>query len=138
MKAKSTYEQNNLTSWTRVELLLALYDRTILELQRMQEAIVNGRQEDIQQHRVKAHKLVVELVAGVDPDQGEIAVNTHRLYTYVNMRITEGEADGLRSAIRVMESLREGYREIRADAIELESTGAIPSPNMRAAVERMA
>ena len=41
--------------------------------------------------------------------------------------LAEGGIDNLQSALRVLTTLREGFRAIRDEAVELEKTGKIPA-----------
>ena len=52
--------------------------------------------------------------------------NLVRLYEYVANAIAQADAGLLNSAIRVLGTLRDGFRGIRAEAAQLERAGAIP------------
>ena len=113
---------------TRIELLLALYDKAVERITAAEDALHAGDRPRALPLTAKAQLIVMELAAGVrtdvDPATG---TNMLRLYEFVTYKLAEGGIDNLQSALRVLTTLREGFRAIRDEAVELEKTGKIPA-----------
>ncbi|HEX4610970.1 MAG TPA: flagellar export chaperone FliS [Urbifossiella sp.] len=112
------------TGWTRIDLLLALYDGAIERLDRAEAALVRGDQAAAIPLMSKVQLIVTELAAGVRTDiTPEAGTNALRLYEFVTHRLSEPRVDRVRDARKILVTLREGFQAIRAEATEMERTG---------------
>lgn len=126
MKGLKAYQQQTGTGWTRIDLLLALYDGAIDQIELAASALA---QKDSQAAKPLLHRaglLVSGMVAGTNPEGGDISFNLLRLYEHVLHGLQTGRPDNLKSALDVLRTLREGFLGIRADAQQLERSGSIP------------
>lgn len=124
MQGFEVYRQQS-AAWTRIDMLLAAYDGTITRLEQALELIASEKVEKAQTLVVRAQRIVLELYAGIDVSHGEIPANMQRLYIYVLHCLNSGKAEEIESAIDVLKKIREGLREIRPKAIELERSGVV-------------
>ncbi|MCX7699597.1 MAG: flagellar protein FliS [Gemmataceae bacterium] len=139
MNRYAQYQQLSTTSATRIDLLLALFDGAIERIEEARSLIEQGRRDRALPLLVRAQMIVTELAAGVVLDVApEMNANILRLYEYVAFRLAEGTVEGLQSAARVMSNLREGFRAIRAEAIEMERRGEIPPAESHSVVAALA
>jgi flagellin-specific chaperone FliS len=119
-------QQRSNLGWTRIDMLLALYDKAIT---RLEEAIAVVEEDGPGAARplLLKYKLILGgLVAGVNPDGGEIATNFLRLLGFVAHCVDEASPEKLRGALRVLLTLREGLLGIHEEAVQLERDGVIP------------
>jgi flagellin-specific chaperone FliS len=126
MNPYRAYQGRAYSNWLRIDLLLALYDGAI---ERLEAAVAALRKQDRASAApllARARLIVAGLISGVDPSQGELAVQFLRLYEFVNRGLEAGSVKGLEGALRVLRTLREGLRAIRPEAVELERQGHIP------------
>lgn len=122
----TAYRQSTATSWTRIDMLLALYDGSLFAVQHALQAIQVGKQDKLITHRHRAQRLITELLAGVDAEQGELANNVYRLLMFCLMQTTESTADEWKSVASILQQLRDAFAEIRDEAARLEQIGQIP------------
>ncbi len=127
MNPHLAYRQQQLCGWTRIDMLLALYDRAIERLERARTALQQNDAAGTESLLVDAQFLVAGLVSGVNLDYGDLPVNFLRLYEFALHQIRLGTAASVGEALRVLGTLREGVQEIRAEAAQMERDGAIPT-----------
>lgn len=116
------------TGWTRIDLLLALYDKALGRLDGADDALRAGDESGATTLLIKTQLILNALASGVDvsvdPERG---ANMLRLYEFAANEIRTPRAEGVANARKVLRTLREGFEAVRAEANELERTGAIPA-----------
>jgi flagellin-specific chaperone FliS len=116
------------TGWTRIELLLAVYDKALLRLDQAEAALKDGRKEAAVPLIAKAQLAVSVLAGGVRAGAGnELGVNMLRLYDFVVRELTDPQIEKIDSARSVLKNLRQGFETIRTEANALERSGRLPS-----------
>lgn len=116
------------TGWTRIDLLLALYDGALERLDRAEAAIRAGTVSAAIPLLARVQLIVTELAAGVRPEVNPaVATNILHLYEFVAHQLREPQLDRIASARKILRTLREGFEGVRAEANELERTGQFPS-----------
>lgn len=110
--------------WTRVDLLLYLYDRTILSLEASETAQSEGDVAGHAKHLIHVNKGLTALYGGLKPEADEVAFNVARLLHFVAEAVIKSD---YRSAIKVLSSLRNGFAAVADEVNELECKGLIPS-----------
>ncbi len=126
MPSYGKYRENQLRNWTRIEMLLALYDGAIERIARARQLIDNGQQLEAGRLLLRAERIVVELLAGLALDGTELTKNLRKLYLFILDALTKATPHDLEAAERVLRTLREGWERIAPEAIELERKGQIP------------
>ena len=129
MNPYSAYSQQQTTGWTRIDLVLALYNGAIERLTKARAELERGNTRAATSLLVKAQLIVAEMAAGVDLRYGEIPCNLLRLYAFVVERISLCKIEDIDAALRVLNTLREGMHGIREEAVQLERDGKIPPVN---------
>ncbi|MBI3464983.1 MAG: flagellar protein FliS [Planctomycetes bacterium] len=119
------YREQQTIGWSRIDLLLALYDGVIDRLEQARHALARGDRTAAVPLLVRSQRIVLELVAGLDFRYRELSQNLHRLYLFVSHAIS-GNNPNIDAALRVLNTLREGLEGIRREAIQLERSGTIP------------
>lgn len=116
------------TGWSRVDLLLALYDGALIRLEKAEAAIRAGDPLSALAPLSKAQLIVTELAAGVTLEENEeVGGNLLRLYEYITHNLRKPELEGIGKARSVLVILREGFEAVRAEATDLERTGKLRS-----------
>ncbi|MFT5301329.1 MAG: flagellar protein FliS [Mariniblastus sp.] len=118
--------ESTVNGWTRIDMLLALYDRAI-------EAIKNtkiGHEIDDQTlystSLLDANKYIFGLHSGLNIEKDPVAENVARLLSFVMLRLEEKQYD---ESVHFLEKLRDSFNQIRDEATELEKAGKIPPLN---------
>jgi flagellin-specific chaperone FliS len=129
MNPYSAYRKNEpSTGWTRIDLLLALYDGAIERIEKAEAMIQRGDRAGASPLAAKAQLIVTELAAGVRTEVNpDTATNTLRLYEFVVHQLKDLKPEGLLSARRVLKTLREGFEAIRIEASDMERNGHFPA-----------
>ncbi|MEX2288670.1 MAG: flagellar protein FliS [Planctomycetaceae bacterium] len=132
MKPREIYQHQRAAEWTRVDMLIALYDAEIDCLKRCQQAYLEHDTVAWKREALYAERIVVELLAGLDLNFGEIPARLQDLYLFVLNGIATGGKQGLDSSIKVLTELRDAFQAIRLEAIALEQSGEIsPAESVR-------
>ena len=115
--------QSMFGGWTRIDMLLAIYDQAIKSLEKVQEAVANHQAQDYFKHLMASQKAILAIHAGLRPDEDDIAFNIARLLHFVLQCI---ESDNFADAIKILRNLRNGFTNIQEEASRLEHQGVIP------------
>jgi flagellin-specific chaperone FliS len=117
------YQQNNpLAGMSRVDMLLALYDRAIAALEEASVARTAGDEKKRKLHDFQAQKLLFGIHAGLDT-RDETAFNVARLLHFVVTRLEQAD---YQTARKILGELRNSFAAISDDARQLEADGVIP------------
>ena len=125
MNPYQVYREQQTIGWSRIDLLLALYDGAIERLEQTRQALARADRTAAAPLLVRSQRIVLELAASLDFKYGEVSKNLHRLYLFV-MGAMSGTKPDIEAALAVLRVLREGLEGIRPEAIQLERSGAIP------------
>lgn len=109
------------TSWTRIEMLIELYDFAIASMESLQESSQNYP-EQVARDSLRVQKAIWGIFSGLD-DQQEISQNIMRLLLFVVSCVQNEEYE---PALNILRDLRAAYGDIREEANQLESRGEIP------------
>jgi len=117
------YLQQMVETATPVQLIGLLFRRGS-ELMDDAEAALNARDfERADYALVKAQRIVAELISSLDMEKGgEIAVNLHRLYTFVWERLLHAN---LRKAVGPLQEAKTVWKELQSlwEQVEAKSGG---------------
>ena len=119
--------------WTRIDMLLALYDRTIATVRGMQAS-----QDDAAAFALKSlefNRCMLTLQSGLNTEEYPLAVDVARLLGFVALRVEEQNYD---EAVHFLEKLHSSFAQIRQEATELEKQGKIPSLTASAGIDTVA
>ena len=109
--------------WTRIDMLLAIYDKAIVAARALQVAASEGDEPKAVEKLIEAQKCILAIHAGLKPDEHDIAYNIARLLNFVLMQLEEKQYE---NAVTFLEKLRDGFAAIYDEAVELEKNGNIP------------
>jgi len=126
MRAFAAYQQTQNLPTTRIDLILALYRQALDLLERAGAALAIGQKENALSHLAKAQMIVMALATGIPANPDEPGKNFLRLYEFVSHQLTQGTADAVADAAKVLRSLQDGFQSAREKALELEQQGKIP------------
>jgi flagellar biosynthetic protein FliS len=127
MNPYQKYDRSEPSSgWTRIEMLLALFDGALMRLTKAGMALSNGDVPVATPYLAKAQLIVSELAAGVRVDVDEqMGQNMLRLYEYVVHELKTPRPQNVENAKKILLILREGFETIREEANQLERSGEL-------------
>ena len=125
MSSIEHYNKHHLkgAGWTRIEMLLTIYERAIHHVTELKIANDNDDGEAYANHLLNAQRAILAIHAGLKPEDDEIALNIARLLHFVTTRL---EIDAFDDAIKTLKAMHEGFSAIRDEANQLELSGQIP------------
>ena len=116
-------KQSLFGGWTKVEMLLQLYDRAISSIAASQTALESNDQAGYAKFFVDAQKTILAIHSGLKPDEYDVAFNIARLLHFVLKSLEEKK---FQESINVLTELRNGFAAIADEANMLEKSGEIP------------
>jgi hypothetical protein len=115
--------QSQLQGWTRIDMLIALYDRAIASVRSLSETSPETSPGMHSEKFLDTQKCLLAIHAGLKPEESEVAFNVARLIHFVAGEVT---ACRYETAVSVLETLRNGFEAVREEATRLELDGKIP------------
>lgn len=129
MNPYASYQRQTTPAWTRIDMLLALFDGGVERCEQALAAMERQDQCAAKNLLIKARLIVLGLASGVVPDGDPVTNTMLRLYEYAQHALGQGGVEEVRGALNVLRILREGFQKIRAEAVDLERRGLIPPIN---------
>ena len=106
-------------------MLLALYRETEATMSAAKSALAENRLDDYHIAQVRTIKLLLAIIEGIDPENSPISRNIYTLCVFMFDEVSKETDEGLKSARKVLRTLRESFEGIRDEAFRLEQTGEI-------------
>ena len=106
MSVTAYKKQSLLKGWTRVDLLLQIYDRAITSIEACGFANDNDDLPAYSRHFIDAQKAILAIHSGLKPDEDEVAFNVARLLHFAAIAIEKKEFE---DAIKILRELRDGF-----------------------------
>ncbi len=125
-KYRQAYADNRDLGWTRINLILAVFDGIVRKLEQARVVFAGGNAAAAKDALARAQIGVAALAASVGSDGQEISANFLRLYEFVCRRLGQGDEAAIDDALRVLNPLREAFEAARLQARDLERSGVIP------------
>ncbi len=125
-------------SWTRIDMLLALYDGAVERCEQALAALERPDPAAARKLLVKTRLIVMGLASGVVADGDPLTTNLLRLYDFAQHMLGQGGVEDVRRALKVLCILREGFQKVRPEAVALERGGSIPPIDTVSAVRVLA
>lgn len=126
MPFPAAYRTQESATWTRVEMVLALYARGIEHIEEALRARQLGNLADDVIHRTRAAAIVAAIRSGILTEYGEIPQRIDQLCEFVQSCLIDQDPTRLEVALKVMQDLHEAFEGIREEANQLEARGEIP------------
>lgn len=133
MSPHFSYQRSAAAAWTRIDLLLTVYDVGIQVAQGALDALAIGDETAATRRRLKFFRVLMQILDGLDA-RYETTQNIQRLALFMFDRANQGRPEDWRSILKILNVLREGFSAIREEAIELESQGLVPAVDQSVAL----
>ncbi len=113
-----TYKKSQVETANPIDLIIILYDRAIILLDKAINEIIEEKYEEKNTSLTKATDIVFELLTALDNDKGgEIATSLSRLYNFVIREITNASTrintKKLDNTKKILSELRESWVSIK-------------------------
>jgi flagellar protein FliS len=121
---RARYMGDSVATASPHQLLVMLYDRLALDLERAEQALVDGDREGSHEHLTHAQDIVLELRASLDVDVWEGGPRLAALYAWLVGELIQAnvkrDVRRVRDCRKVVEPLRDAWREA---ALSLTASG---------------
>ena len=129
MNPHMQYMSSQARSWTRIDMLLHIYDHAIATVRNGASVLASGSSIDNQGLRGDASRKVMLIMEGLDLNSGEVSQNIMRICSFVLEVICENDSESWERAANILELLRGAFESIQDAAREAEVTGVVPALN---------
>ncbi|MEE8208965.1 MAG: flagellar export chaperone FliS [Nitrosomonadaceae bacterium] len=114
------YKKSQIETADQLTLILMLYDRAILLLDKAKKEILEKKHEEKHHSLTKARDIVFELIQSLDQDKGgEIAFSLLRLYDFVVREIMNADTNqntkSIDNAKGILSELRKSWKDIKTN-----------------------
>jgi len=120
------YRNAKAIAWTRIDMLLVIYEAAIEALDSGVNILESQDHSDLPQARIDAQRRVLLIAEGLSIDEDPTAAHIMNLCVFVLDQIQTDSLENWKTSVKLIETLHEGFQEIADDARELERTGQIP------------
>ena len=128
MNAHQQYRRSSSFGWTRIDMLIHVYNHAVNSLRNGADVIAReGSPTDIIQARIDAQRKVLLIADGLALDHGEVPIRILQLCVFVLAQIQTDSADAWTNAAKLLETVREGFLGIQDSARTAEQNGEIPA-----------
>jgi flagellar secretion chaperone FliS len=112
---RERYLADSISTASPAKLLIMLYDRLVLDLNRGEQALIDGDRGEASQQLMHAQDIVMELRTSLDLDAWEGAAGLANIYVFMLTELMQANitADAARVAAcrELVEPLRDAWRE---------------------------
>jgi flagellin-specific chaperone FliS len=123
------YRQQSAQSWTRIDLLLALYAAGIQALEAGAVALRAGDERAARCHRSRTQRVLIEVLDGLNPDFPDTTDRIRQLALCVLSCVAGADPSRWEAAARILSTLRSAYDAVRDDALAFEERHAVTPRN---------
>ena len=121
---RARYIADSVATASPAKLLLMLFDRLVLDLNRGEQALLAGDRAEANTHLKHAQDIVTELHVSLNMDAWEGAVGLAALYTFAQTELVtaniRGDAAKVAAIRSLLEPLRDTWREAASAAAAAE------------------
>jgi flagellar protein FliS len=123
-----SYKKMQIETADPATLILMLYDRAIVLLDKAKNEIIEKQYEEKGYSLTKANEIIAELAGSLDMEKGgEIATSLSRLYNFVMREIIDADTNlntnAIDNARRIVSELRESWGRIKDNPnVELQNS----------------
>lgn len=114
-------------SWTRVDMLILVYDQAVSALSEGARLLEQNRSAELPAVKLRAMKTLLAIAEGLNLQRGELPIQVLRLVVFALDQVRIESAEAWRSAESVISTLRAGFLEIQDQARNDEYEGRIPA-----------
>ncbi|MEO2030300.1 MAG: hypothetical protein ABGZ23_30920 [Fuerstiella sp.] len=120
------YRNAKANAWTRIDMLLVIYEAAIEALDRGIAILESQEHSDLLHARTDAQRKILLIAEGLSIDEDPTVAQIMNLCVFVLDQLQSDSVEQWKTSVKLIETLHEGFQEIADDARQLERTGQIP------------
>lgn len=126
MNPHAKYRTATAISWTRIDMLLLIYENAIEALDKGIAILESADRTDFIHARVDAQRKILLIAEGLSVDTDPTAAHIMNLCVFILDQISTDSLENWQTSLKLIETLHEGFQQIADEARELERKGKIP------------
>lgn len=127
MNPHQHYRRTSSWGWTRIDMLIHIYNHTINSLETGADMLQAGKSaEEMVAARLDAQKKILLISDGLAVEKDDTAISVMQLCVFALDQIQTDSVDAWRAAARVLSTVREGFVEVQETVRAAEQAGEIP------------
>ena len=124
---------------SRVDMLIAIYDAAIGAIDKVLKELSGDGENRAVLARSQALVFVGLIESGLDLSQSEVIANRiQQLCQFAEQALLDSNHDNITAARSALNNIRDAFVEIKDEATELESVGAIPPLSLENCIDTVA
>lgn len=127
MNPHTRYRTSTAYSWTRIDMLLMIYEKLVHALQEGVRLLEKQQTSELVPVRIQVQRCITLIADGLDLSAGDVPRNVARLCLFTVDNTRADSLEGWQASLRVMSQVRDGFQQIQDEARELEHSGKIPA-----------
>jgi len=127
MNPHTRYRTSTAYSWTRIDMLLMIYEKLVHALQEGVRLLEKQQTRELVPVQIQVQRCITLIADGLDMSAGDVPRNVARLCLFTVDNTRTDSLEGWQASLRVMSQVRDGFQQIQDEARELEHSGKIPA-----------
>ncbi|MFO0426268.1 MAG: hypothetical protein ACK526_06850 [Planctomyces sp.] len=127
MNPHTRYRTSTAYSWTRIDMLLMIYEKLVHALQEGVRLLEKQQTRELVPVQIQVQRCITLIADGLDMSAGDVPRNVARLCLFTVDNTRTDSLEGWQASLRVMIQVRDGFQQIQDEARELEHSGKIPA-----------
>ncbi len=123
MGALQVYSSSRRHSWTKIDMLIALYQATLFSMEQLQLQLAEGRVNPATQ--IQLQRRLIGILAGLDLSAGELPIGIGQLVRWALSQLPTPDPQVWRHVIKSFRTVHQAYEMIRPEAAEHELSGQL-------------
>ena len=118
MSAHQAYSGSRRHGWTRIDMIIALYQATLNSMEQLQGQLAQGRALPATQ--VQLQRRLLGIFAGLDLTAGDLPMQIGQLVRWALKQLPTPDPEVWRQVIQSFRTICQAYESIRSEAAEQE------------------
>lgn len=118
MNAHQAYTGSRRHSWTRIDMVIALYQATLNSMEQLEQQLIEGNVLPATQ--MKLQRRLLGILAGLDLSVGDLPMRIAQLVRWALSQLPTPSPHVWRQVIKSFRTICEAYESIRSEAAEQE------------------
>ena len=118
MSAHQAYTSSRQHGWTRIDMLIALYQATLHSMEQLERQLAEGR--TLPATQMKIQRRLLGILAGLDLSAGDLPMQIAQLVRWALSQLPSPDPQVWRKVIQSFRTICQAYESIRPEAAEQE------------------
>ncbi len=118
MSAHQAYTRSRQHGWTRIDMVIALYQATLNSMEQLERQLAEGRALPATQMQIQ--RRLIGILAGLDLSAGDLPMQIAQLVRWALSQLPTPDPQVWRRVIQSFRTICQAYETIRPEAAEQE------------------